>query len=101
MRVLMIGRHIRRILGIVDCRLWDICVAIHVRARLMSLGMALRVTLRMTLRRSIRPDLRSHEIGTHAPHIVAGARSGARVRLWSVGPRNAVEDHAIRYGWRR
>lgn len=97
MRVLVVGWHIRRVLRVVYGWLRDVCVSIDVRALWVPLRMALRVPLWVTLRWPIGANLRSNEIRTHSPHVIAGARPGTLVRLWGVSSLDTVEDHPIRY----
>lgn len=62
MRVLVVGWHIRRVLGVINGGLRDVCVSVDVRALWVPLRMALRVSLWVTLRWSVGTNLRSNKI---------------------------------------
>lgn len=116
--ILVILRHVvGRVLWVVDGWLRNVSVAVVDLGTLgMSLGMSLRVSLwvplwvslrmslwvslRVSLLRSVWADLRGNQIRRHPPHVIARSRPRARVRLWSMSPMCALEDHSIWYGRR-
>lgn len=82
-KLVVARRHVGCILGVVDGRLRDICIAVD----------------HGTVGRPVWANLGCHELRAHPSHVVAGTWTRPRVlvRLWGMSALNAVQDHSVWY----